>query len=69
MAAHRSRREEDVEITGEVEHETDKALLLILEDTNKQQWFPLSVINDREDSGMSTTIKVQYWFADKEGLI
>lgn len=69
MAAHRSKREEDVEIAGEVMHETEKALLLNLDDTGEDKWFPLSVINDRQEAGSSTIIKVQYWFADKEGLI
>jgi len=59
-------------------HETDKAVLVILEDTDEEVWFPLSVcdfeLNNKcgiaPDLKMDTsgTIRVPRWLARKKEL-
>ncbi len=55
----------------EVVRETDKALLLRLEE-GEEVWVPLSQIADSDQYGAGDrdcTISVTSWFAEKEGLV
>lgn len=53
-----------------VKHETDKALLVRMEDQT-ERWIPKSQIHDDSDvyrKNQDGELKVTKWFAEKEGL-
>src|SRR5207249_6975883 len=55
----------------EVVRETDKALLLRLEEDGREVWVPLSQIADNDlysEGDRNCSISVSQWFAEKEGL-
>jgi len=67
------------EIFAECIKETEKAVLVKLDDPNypdlreEELWIPKSVIDDDsevygEDEN-SRTLIIKYWFAEKEGLV
>jgi len=67
------------EIFAECIKETEKAVLVKLDDPNypdlreEELWIPKSVIDDDsevygEDENSGTLI-IKYWFAEKEGLV
>lgn len=54
-----------------IKAETDKALLLVLED-DSEYWVPLSLVADSDDyrkGQKNCTVSVAEWFAKKEGLV
>lgn len=56
----------------QVKRETDKAILVILEDDgDKEVWIPKSVIHDDSEiwkDEQSGELVVKTWFAEQEGL-
>lgn len=60
---------------GIVKKETEKALLIELEDIGKEQWVPKSVIHDDSEvyeasgDGSSGDVVVLNWWASKNGLV
>ena len=64
--------EEDVELYGVFQHETDKAYLIRVD--NKDMWFPRSQITggdfepERLTPGNRITFWIPAWLADKKGL-
>lgn len=60
---------------GTVKIETDKALLIELEDIGEERWVPKSVIHDDSEvyeasgDGSSGDVVVMEWWATKNGLV
>ncbi len=55
---------------AEIVHETDRALLLRLED-DRELWCPLSVVADPDDynkGDLDVTVSIKRWWADKNDL-
>lgn len=53
-----------------IERETDKALLLILED-GEEVWMPknqIADVEDYEDGDTNCTVSVTTWIAEQKGL-
>lgn len=57
---------------AQVRRETDKAILVYLEDEGEERWIPKSVIHDNSEvyslATSEGTLVVQTWWAEKEGL-
>lgn len=54
-----------------IKAETDKALLLVMDD-DSEHWVPISLITDSEEyeAGLKNcTVSVARWFCEKEGLV
>lgn len=61
---------DSIEMFAICDHETDKALLVILSD-QKKIWVPKSVVHidsEVQAKGDEGTLTVQKWFAEKEGF-
>jgi hypothetical protein len=56
-----------VEVSGTIDRETTKAVLLVAD--GKKKWIPKLVIVRQHGSNAECTLEVMHWFADKEGLI
>jgi hypothetical protein len=60
---------------GTVKTETDKALLIELEDLGEERWIPKSVIHadsevyEASGDGSSGDVVVQQWWADDKGIV
>jgi hypothetical protein len=60
---------------GSIEHETDKAILVDLDDRTESLWIPKSQIHDDSEvfAGPGSAIKgnvvVTEWWAEKQGLV
>jgi hypothetical protein len=57
---------------GRGEKETEKALLVILEETGDEVWVPKSQIHDDSEvfkEGQSGEVVVSAWWAEKKGLV
>lgn len=65
----RIRHHEFVEVTGEIRHRTDKAILFW--DGDKEVWLPLSQIEDETvlDDGKTVELLIPEWLAKDKGLI
>ena len=62
--------DDTVTVEGTFLHETDKAVLIEMDD-GEQHWIPFSCCDFEEgslDEGEHATIEVQTWFAEKQGL-
>lgn len=58
----------------EVRRETDKALLVYIEDLDEEAWVPRSVIHDDSevfdaDENSEGVLAVKMWFAEKQGWV
>lgn len=52
--------------------ETDKAILVEIDDSGEEKWIPKSVISDDSEvyeRGTEGTLVVHEWFAEREGLL
>ena len=57
---------------GSCEKETEKALLISLDELGEEKWIPKSVIHDDSEvykEGQKGEVVVEGWWAEKEGLI
>lgn len=55
-------------ITGKLEHETEKARLIITGDAPEGIWIPISVTPYCRKQGRDVTLEVELWWLEKEGL-
>lgn len=54
-----------------IKKETEKAFLVVLEESGQLVWIPKNVLADVEDievGDVNLTLSVKDWFAEKEGL-
>lgn len=57
---------------GWVEHETDKAILVVIDGMGKNLWIPKSQIHDDSEvyrDGQQGEVVVTQWWAGKQGLV